>query len=576
MTIANHADLVSLATRPLLRLVLLTLVMLLPVAANAAVSVSSNWYVLNAEFEYLEDPSGEITIDDLLSRPDEFVFHSSGETKPALVFAPVWLKLSLSFTEEARAKEYLLVARSENIAELRVYRQAADGAYFEKVTGNDHPADTRELNRPRYAFHVPKGSESTTIYIRKVGGPGSTNLAWDLVEESFFTTGEQRYYLITVACLAAILALCLFNFLIAVSLWRLEYLYYSGGVFFVALSLITMEGEGFRLLWPQLPQFNDRALHTFVLCATILQLLSVNAFFGLTQHKPLLQRCSQAAIGCMLAGILLVNIFGMSKLPPLVPWLPWVMGTATLYLFCLYAVMMRIKLAVPLLICMLIPKITASIQALLILHSPTLGVAEMQLAKIGFTVHVLLFSTCLAAHIKHEAQARSQALHDGLTGLPGKQLLHERFEWMKRIALRENQVLTVLFIDLDRFKSVNDSLGHDAGDELLRQAAVRMLEQLRDADFLSRIGGDEFVVVLANDAEINASAIVRKRLGACLARPFELTRGTAAISGSIGLASASARDARLDTLLKAADTDMYRNKNRNRSGHKLAASLALS
>ncbi len=576
MTIANHIHLVTLASRPLLRLALLTLAVLLSAGVNAAVSVSSNWYVLNSKFDYLEDPTGEITIDDLLSRPDEFVFYPSRETKPDLVFAPVWLKLTLSFTEEARAREYLLVARSENIAELRVYRQAPDGTYFETITGNDYPAETRELNRPRYAFHVPMGSETTTIYIRKVGGPGSTNLAWDLVEEAFFTTGEHRYYLITVACLAAILALCLFNFLIAVSLWRADYLYYSGGVFFVALSLITMEGEGFRLLWPEFPELNDRALHTFVLCATILQLLSVNAFFGLTQQQPLLQRLSRAAIGCMLAGILLVNLFGMSKLPPLVPWLPWVVGTGTLYLLCLYAVMMRIKLAVPMLICMLIPKVTALTQALLILHSPTLGVAEMQLAKFGILVHVLLFSTCLAAHIRHETQAHSQALHDGLTGLPGKQLLEERFEWMKSIALRENQVITVLFIDLDGFKSVNDSLGHDAGDELLRQAAVRMREQLRDADFLSRIGGDEFIVVLANDAEINASVIVNKRLSACLSRPFELTRETASISGSIGLASASAGEADLDTLLREADTDMYKKKNRNRNGRKLATGLALS
>lgn len=159
-----------------------------------------------------------------------------------------------------------------------------------------------------------------------------------------------------------------------------------------------------------------------------------------------------------------------------------------------------------------------------------------------------------------------QAYHDVLTDLPNRILFTDRLN-MAMVQARRNQTeLAVVFIDLDRFKHVNDTLGHGKGDELLRQAAERMSACLRKGDTLSRHGGDEFVAILPELREQNDAAAVADKFLACLNAPFELGDHVAHISASIGISIHPRHGNSVEELLHHADAAMYEVKGKGKNG----------
>ena len=173
----------------------------------------------------------------------------------------------------------------------------------------------------------------------------------------------------------------------------------------------------------------------------------------------------------------------------------------------------------------------------------------------------------LAAVAIEQARAREdleyRAYHDELTGLPNRALLNDRLTHALKRSRRDQTAVAVLFLDLDRFKLVNDSLGHDAGDRLLSQVAQRMVDGLRASDTVARLGGDEFVVVVEDvkdDLEVHAAV---QRVAAILEQPFEVDSETLFVSASIGV-SVARDEAEAADLLREADDAMYRAKQRGR------------
>lgn len=170
---------------------------------------------------------------------------------------------------------------------------------------------------------------------------------------------------------------------------------------------------------------------------------------------------------------------------------------------------------------------------------------------------------------RKEAEARIQFLahHDTLTGLPNRVLLMDRLEFILASARRRKARVGILFIDLDNFKTVNDSLGHAAGDTLLRQVATRIEESLRSVDVVSRLGGDEFLVVLPDLESEQAPVAVAEKLLAAVSEPVELEGQGVSVSPSIGIAVFPRDGDNADTLIKNADAAMYLAKDRGRSNY---------
>jgi diguanylate cyclase (GGDEF)-like protein/PAS domain S-box-containing protein len=182
------------------------------------------------------------------------------------------------------------------------------------------------------------------------------------------------------------------------------------------------------------------------------------------------------------------------------------------------------------------------------------------------TNYVATFSDVTEARAR-EARIQHMAHHDFLTGLPNRFLLTDRFRQVAAAAERNNSRFAVLFIDLDRFKNVNDTLGHSVGDQLLRDVAARLGSMVRGTDTISRQGGDEFLVLLGEIDAPEAAAMVARKLMQVLSEPFVLDGHPVTMTPSIGIAISPEDGSDLDSLLKHADLAMYDAKQQGRNNY---------
>ena len=169
------------------------------------------------------------------------------------------------------------------------------------------------------------------------------------------------------------------------------------------------------------------------------------------------------------------------------------------------------------------------------------------------------------ANVEREEALYRQAHFDSLTGLPNRQLLKDRLEQQLAQGRRDEQFGALLFLDLDRFKEINDVYGHSVGDIILGQAAERLLAEVRDTDTVARLGGDEFVIVLPNINSDNALRMTASRLLSRMAEAFSAHGTEHFLGASIGIVVFPDDGDSVETLLKNADAAMYRAKDAGRS-----------
>ncbi|KTD19212.1 EAL domain-containing protein [Legionella jordanis] len=171
----------------------------------------------------------------------------------------------------------------------------------------------------------------------------------------------------------------------------------------------------------------------------------------------------------------------------------------------------------------------------------------------------------IRARKEMEAKIRYQATYDSLTGLPNRLLLHDRLQQGIAQAKRNNSIVAVIFLDLDRFKIINDSLGHEAGDELLKIASNRLKKIIRGSDTVARQGGDEFVIVLNSLSKEEMAVSIIKNILEEIAKPFKIENRKLSITCSAGISFFPKNGTDSQTLLKNADAAMYRSKEMGRN-----------
>jgi diguanylate cyclase (GGDEF)-like protein/PAS domain S-box-containing protein len=186
--------------------------------------------------------------------------------------------------------------------------------------------------------------------------------------------------------------------------------------------------------------------------------------------------------------------------------------------------------------------------------------------RLGDESYRLVVMRDITARRHAEARIQYLAHHDMLTGLPNRAYLTERLTTILALARRHGTLVAIMFIDLDNFKTVNDSLGHHVGDVLLKQVALRIKEVLREADMVSRLGGDEFLVILADFAAPEDAAKVAQKLLQVISAPVELEGREVCANASIGISVFPRDGDNADDLIRHADAAMYSAKDRGR-GH---------
>ncbi len=200
-------------------------------------------------------------------------------------------------------------------------------------------------------------------------------------------------------------------------------------------------------------------------------------------------------------------------------------------------------------------------------------VFALQISMITLALGGLFVSAALTERRYSEMRLDMLANHDPLTGLPNRSYFQDFLGHALARALREKSQISLLFIDLDRFKHINDSQGHEVGDQVLRVVANRLDEQLRADDFVARLGGDEFAIILIHPPASRAASRVARKLIKALAESFKVEQRRYAIGASIGISVYPDDGADANTLLRQADLAMYQAKQRHSGFEYFSAEL---
>lgn len=201
-------------------------------------------------------------------------------------------------------------------------------------------------------------------------------------------------------------------------------------------------------------------------------------------------------------------------------------------------------------------------------HSAPVDLEAMGLSS-GMGVGIYGVARDVSEHRKAEQIITYQASHDLLTRLPNRILFRDRLALALKQAQRSHSRFAVMCLDLDRFKMVNDTLGHVVGDELLQSVASRMNLNLREGDTLARLGGDEFLLLLPQAGTEDAAEKFARRLLTAIEQPFQIGEHELFVTASLGISLFPDHGSTADSLTQCADVAMYAVKNRNRRGYQL-------
>jgi diguanylate cyclase (GGDEF)-like protein/PAS domain S-box-containing protein len=187
------------------------------------------------------------------------------------------------------------------------------------------------------------------------------------------------------------------------------------------------------------------------------------------------------------------------------------------------------------------------------------------LDELGALNHIVLNIEDISERVETQAQMEKLAFYDPLTGLDNRRLFRDRLEQGLKRVRRNRKSMALLFLDLDHFKRINDNLGHDAGDELLCTVAQRLRSCVREEDIVSRLGGDEFTILLSDIGHAEAASLVARKILHALQTPIILGDQEVTISCSIGITIAPEDSMNASVLMRNADLAMYRAKDQGRN-----------
>jgi diguanylate cyclase (GGDEF)-like protein len=316
------------------------------------------------------------------------------------------------------------------------------------------------------------------------------------------------------------------------------------------------------------------AVLTILLCALDVGVATLALQLNMQRDRNRFERLMLAGSGALLAGHVLSALGDVGSLP---------VGVTSVRLFgvialgCMTAALSGPNLAgdadrdipepqsfrrghaVYLALCMLVAPGVIAVQAY---RHATVSAAM----AIGAAFVELLMAAYVATLLWDRSETEHRAQHDHLTGLPNSLLFRDRVQRAVAHARRNGTIAAVMFLDLDRFKHVNDSLGHSAGDGLLQQVAERLSNELREEDSVARLGGDEFALLLPNLSAFDGAVVVAEKVMKAFRPAFVLNGETWVLTPSIGIAVYPTDGLTAEQLIANADTAMYRVKEAGRNG----------
>jgi diguanylate cyclase (GGDEF)-like protein len=577
---------------------------------------------LGGHLAYLEDPPGTLTLAQVAALPPErFTLEARTNPNFGLTASSYWLRFSLE-RDPADARRWYLEVGYPLLDAVELYLPRPRGGFERRIAGDQLPFAQRELHDPTFFMALPPQLGKQPLYVR-VQSQSSLTVPLQLLSERAVDELRSHTRLALALLYGAMLALALYNLLLYISTRERAFLVYVLFVAAAGLAQFTYNGLAYQFLWPEAIYWNDRAPNVLGLLALALGLRFTRSVLGLREHAPRLDAALNVLAGVSVVFALLgvgpisyaAAVRAFSVLAP-------VSGLAMLASGAICALRGYRPARLFLLAW------SALLAGVLVHSMRLLGLVPANLGtllaiQIGSATDLLLLSFALADRIntlkleKQAAQAQAleaarrserelevkvqqrvadlaalnQALqievaerrnaekllarmahHDPLTGLPNRLLLRDRFDVAAANARRNHTGLGLLLIDLDEFKQVNDTFGHEAGDQLLTAVGEKLRGCVRESDTVARLGGDEFVVLLGNlGAPDEESAVVAEKILERLSASTLIAGQAIVVTPSIGVAVHPRDGEDLAACLRCADRAMYEAKQQGGRGVRFSA-----
>lgn len=599
-------------------LLLLSLAFAIDVTQAATeLTASSSGSSLNEQIELLEDVGAQLTIADMADSAIQSRFQpAAGRASVGQSRNPWWIKVSLQRRADAPPHWWLQIS-SVTQYDMRIYMPDASGRWSARQSGElvAH-RDGRDRESRHMLFKLPPLDQTPlTFYVRAFDPAGNSfpMRVWQLDDLTQQAAEENLALGMVYGIIAALL---LYNLFIYLSLRDSAYFWYVMTTAAALLMILSMSGHGFQYLWPDnpVPFWLDRitlpSLWGFCACRFTQRLMQTRTHVRWAHHLLSLAcicyviALTLESIGQRHTAAWIIALLSLTSIPAALgcALIRWRQGYFPAFLYlCGYGLILgSISLALLRATGVVQPAnwnayvFPLSVAAESILFSfalayriqtlkqekaealiqadreKTARLTQMQNSADELHSAVKLRTAELAAAnqqlCERESQLIQAAFHDPLTELPNRRYLIERCEAALAHAQRNHETAALLLIDLDHFKPINDKHGHDAGDLMLQQIALRLREHVRAGDTVARLGGDEFAVLVCGaDAEVHAREVASRLLGE-LARPVIYRAERLTVTISIGVALYPQHASTFTALYKAADEMLYRVKARGRSG----------
>ncbi|MCM2347125.1 MAG: sensor domain-containing diguanylate cyclase [Acidovorax soli] len=522
---------------------------------------------------WLTDDSGTLTLDEVLQPAHASRFQPVPPTQRHGDGAqPHWFKVVLE--QRAATGDWVLATQTTALKDVRFHGpfDATGRALAPSVhTGLSQPFATRPLGSERYVMRLQlPGPGVYTVYVRLLGetAPSLGLSVWDTAE---YLQWRQHKRLFDGICYGILIALLVYNLVLAGIFRDATYGFYIGQCTFALLTLASFNGHAAHYLWGHWPWWQerghvvlpslwllfgalfarsfldtrqvpwlDRLLLTWGLLAASVAVLGLLGQFDAAQTANEIV----ASTGALLATVAAVIILRRGFIPA--QW--YLGGQVLLFLSVLGVVLVNWRV------------IDAPF---LLANGLQIGVAaELVVFAIALSQRISGLRTSQTALRLHAAHLAQAAATDPLTGLANRTGLARG----ATPVLADGAAHALMLLDLDRFKPINDTHGHDAGDAVLRVVATRLQAQFRADDIVARLGGDEFVVLLANPLPDEQLAALARRLDAAVRQPVDFQGQALTVGASTGIARSPQDGRTLTELIRCADQAMYQAKQTG-SGH---------
>lgn len=586
----------------------------------AAVELNSNasgaW--LNGSLELLEDSSGRMSLDEAAA--SRGFMPANGRTSVGQSSSAWWLRLDFDRRQPPPGGWWLEVD-AVNLKDLRLYLPDDLGRYRELRSGESVPFSAgRDRDYRRPLFRLPDGNGQLRIYLRTYDPAGNSFplRLWSLDDLQDHRADTNLLLGVIYGLIAALL---LYNLFILLTLRDRAYFWYVLTTASALLFSLGMSGHGFEYFWPRqaVPWWLDRitlpslwglCVHRFTI--TLLQ----TRRYVHWAHRLLNLNCALYLLTITLGALQLRGIASWMLVAITVIGVPaalggalvrWRQGSFPAFLYMLgfglvltsvsVSVMRAMGVVQPSPLTAYVFPISVAMESVLFSFALTYRIqglkreraqaveqadreksarltlmqsAQRDLAKaVAERTAELTLSNQLLR--EREAQLQHAAHYDPLTSLPNRRYLVEHAERALGLAQQNGETVALMLIDLDHFKPINDSHGHDAGDFMLQNVAHRLRQCVRTSDCVARLGGDEFAALISGpDAEGHAREIAKRLLNE-LSRPVSFDSLELRVTPSIGVAIYPSHAMQFSKLYKAADQALYEVKGNGRASYAVAS-----